>query len=228
MKRAVELFRIERRPSPSPLVEETWRSWSVPEDFFISVAASHWQMVLTRQRGRPWLTVRGPESKATIVPIPAGAAFFGIQFSLGTFMPGLRPGELLDRTVTLPATDTSFRLGRWEWDLPAPDNVDELVDGLGRTGLLAHDPVASAALRGEGAGLSTRSVQRRVARATGLTQGTIRQIRRAERAVELLAGGVPVPHVAIRAGYADQPHLTRALTRFAGQTPSQIATGAAS
>jgi len=58
-----------------------------------------------------------------------------------------------------------------------------------------------------------------------LTRGAIRQIRRAERAVELLGSGVPPLEVARRAGYADQPHLTRSLKRFVGQTPSQIAAG---
>jgi AraC-like DNA-binding protein len=32
--------------------------------------------------------------------------------------------------------------------------------------------------------------------------------------------------VARQAGYADQPHLTRSLKRFVGQTPSQIASSA--
>jgi AraC-like DNA-binding protein len=92
-----------------------------------------------------------------------------------------------------------------------------------RAGLLVHDPVASAALHDDVEGLSTRSVERRVARATGLTRGTIRQIHRAERAVELLGRGVPALEVARQAGYADQPHMTRSLKRFVGQTPSQIA-----
>jgi AraC-like DNA-binding protein len=70
--------------------------------------------------------------------------------------------------------------------------------------------------------LSTRSVERRVARATGLTRGTIRQIRRADRAIEMLSRGLPAPEVAQRAGYTDQPHLTRSLRRFVGQTPSEI------
>jgi AraC-like DNA-binding protein len=86
-----------------------------------------------------------------------------------------------------------------------------------------HDPVAPAALQGDVEGLSTRSVERRVSRATGLTRGAIGQIRRAERAAELLCRGVPLPDVVGQAGYADQPHLTRSLTRFAGRTPSQIA-----
>jgi AraC-like DNA-binding protein len=69
-------------------------------------------------------------------------------------------------------------------------------------------------------------MERRVARATGLTRGAIRQIQRAERAVELLSEGVPAVDAARQAGYADQPHLTRSLKRFVGQTPSQIVSSA--
>jgi Helix-turn-helix domain len=227
MKRAAELFVIERQASHSPYVEETWWSRSEPEDSFISVAECHWQMCVTRQRGAAWLTVRGPHTKATITPIPEDAEFFGIQFSLGTFMPELQPGRLVDRAVTLPpAKSRSFWLDGSAWELPGPENADTFVDRLVRAGLVVHDPVASAALQGDAAGLSTRSVERRVVRATGLTRGAIRQIRRADRAVELLSAGVLARDAARRAGYADQPHLTRSLKRFVGQTPSQIESSA--
>jgi hypothetical protein len=161
------------------------------------------------------------------MPIPADTEFFGIQFGLGTFMPSLPPAQLVDRSLTLPQTSrASFRLDGSAWELPGPDNADVFVDRLIRTGLLVHDPVASAALQGDVKGLSTRSVERRVSRATGLTRGVIRQIRRAETAVELLTRGVPAGNVAHAAGYADQPHLTRSLKRFVGLTPSQIVTSA--
>jgi hypothetical protein len=223
MKRAVELFAVEARSSRSPLVEETWQSRSEPEDSFISVAATHWEMVVTRQRGAAWLTVRGPETRATIVPIPRDADFFGIRFSIGTFMPGLPPGRLADRMVTLPAaTPRSFRLDGSAWELPRPDTAEVFVDRLVRAGLLVRDPVVADALRGDVEGFSTRSLERRVARATGLSRGAIGRIRRAERAVELLSRGVPASAVARRTGYADQPHLTRSLRRLVGQTPSQI------
>jgi AraC-like DNA-binding protein len=52
------------------------------------------------------------------------------------------------------------------------------------------------------------------------------RIRRAEQAVELLSRAVPASEVARRTGYADQPHLTRALRRLVGQTPSQIGSSA--
>jgi AraC-like DNA-binding protein len=223
MKRAVELFALEARSSRSPLVEETWQTRSEPEACFISVAATHWEMVVTRQQGAARLTVRGPETRATVVPIPQDAEFFGIEFRAGTFMPGLPPGGLVDRTLTLPqASDRSFWLDGSVWELPGPDNADAFVDRLVHAGLLVHDPLVPEALLGEVAGLSTRSVERRVARATGLSRGAIERIRRAERAVVLLSLGVPASDVARRAGYADQPHLTRSLRRFVGHTPSQI------
>src|SRR5919108_3259512 len=131
MKRAVELFALEARSSRSALVERTWRTTSEtsePEESFISVAAAHWEMVVTRQRGTVQLTVRGPETRATLVPIPQDAEFFGLEFSPGTFMPGLPPARLVDRTLTLPAvTSTSFRLDGSAWELPGPDDADVFV-----------------------------------------------------------------------------------------------------
>jgi AraC-like DNA-binding protein len=223
VKRAVELFGLEARSSCSPLVEETWQTRSEPDESFISVAATHWEMVVTRQRGAARLTVRGPETKATTVAIPRDAEFFGIEFSLGTFMPGLPPGRLVDRTSTLPqVTSRSFWFDGSAWEVPGPDTADVFVHRLAQAGLLVHDPIVAESLSGDVQGLSTRSVERRVARAAGLNRGAIERIRRAERAVELLSRGVPPADVASRTGYADQPHLTRSLRRFVGQTPSQI------
>ena len=69
MKRAAELFTFELRSSRSPLIEQTWQTRSEPEQSFISVAVSHWEMVVTRQRGAARLTVRGPETTATTAPL---------------------------------------------------------------------------------------------------------------------------------------------------------------
>ena len=230
MRRVADLFTLETRASDSCLVEATWRTQSEPEPSFISVAATHWEMVVTRQRGAAQVTVRGPETRATIVPIPQDADFLGIRFTLGTFMPRLPPG--------------AWSTGRWRcrWR-PAGRSGSTGRRGTfrGRTTSTTssrssctpvcwrttRSPRPPSSTEADVDGLSTRSVERRVARATGLTQGLIRRIRRAERAVELLSAGVPAPDAAHRAGYADQPHLIRSLKRFAGQTASQVAIGGA-
>ena len=75
MKRAAQLFAIDEWSSHSGFVEKAWTSHSVPEPAFISVAVTHWQIVVTTQRDVTQLTVRGPETRATVTPIPADAEF---------------------------------------------------------------------------------------------------------------------------------------------------------
>jgi helix-turn-helix protein len=224
VKRAAQLFALEERASSSNVVELTWRTRSEPAESFISVAVSHWEMVITRQRGTTRLTVRGPETRATTVPIPKDAEFVGIQFRAGTFMPSLPLARLVDRALTLPGvTNTSFWLNGSAWAFPNYDDADAFVDRLTREGLLVRDAVVEAALQDDDVNdLSVRTVQRRVLRATGLTRCGIRQIERAETAVALLSRGVSIPDTVRQVGYSDQAHLTRSVRRFAGQTPAQV------
>jgi AraC-like DNA-binding protein len=223
MRRAAKLFTFDQRASDSPFVEKLWRTRGEPAESFISVAVTHWELVVTRQRGRTSLTVRGPETRATTAPIPADAEFFGIQFRLGSFMPALPARSLVDGEITLPsATGRSFWLNGSVWQLPDYDDAEVFVNRLVRRGVLVRDPSVEEALGGRTGDLSPRSVQRRVLRATGLTPSAIRQIERARRTVDLLDGGMPIVDAVRRAGYADQAHMTRALKRFVGQTPGQI------
>jgi AraC-like DNA-binding protein len=223
MQRASQLFVFEHIATGAPSVERVWRTRSEPADSFMSVAAVHWEMVVTKQNGRAYVTVRGPETRATPSAIPKDAEFFGIQFKLGTFMPGLPLDRLADSAVTLPqATGRSFWLNGSAWEFPDQDNADVFVARLVRKGLLVRDQVVEATLQGQLAGRSPRSVQRRFLRSTGLTYAGLRQIRRALKAVELLENGVSILNTVQQSQYADQPHLTRALRRYVGQTPAQI------
>ena len=53
------------RLSDSPLVERVWRSHSERGGSFLSMAQSHFEMAVTRHRGRTFITLRGPETIAT-------------------------------------------------------------------------------------------------------------------------------------------------------------------
>jgi hypothetical protein len=108
-------------------------------------------------------------------------------------------------------------------EFPTFENADTFVDRLVRDGLLVRDPVVEAVLQGQPQDLSVRAVQYRFLQATGLTHRTVQQIERAKYAISLLRQGASIPDTVYQAGYFDQPHLTRALKRFVGQTPAQIA-----
>jgi AraC-like DNA-binding protein len=218
------VFTLDARSSDSPFVEEVWRARSERAGSFVSIAASHWEMVVTRHQGKPTtLTVRGPATIATPLSFPAGGAWCGIRFKLGTFVPLLPVGGLVDRAVDLPeAGSRSFWLQGAAWPFPEYENADAFVDRLVREGLLAREPLIEDALHGHPTDVSLRSVQRRFVQATGLTQSTVRQIGRARHAMALLQQGVSILDAVHEAGYYDQPHLTRSLRRWLGQTPAQI------
>jgi AraC-like DNA-binding protein len=76
-------------------------------------------------------------------------------------------------------------------------------------------------LNGDPTSTSSRSVQRHVAQATGLTESRIRKIVRARTAVGMLQRGDSILDVTHALGYADQAHLTRDLKHLTGYTPGQ-------
>jgi AraC-like DNA-binding protein len=215
---------FEDRPSDSAFVEKIWRCHSERGGAFLSVAASHFEMAVTRHKGKVFLTLRGPETKATSIDCPSEGEWLGIRFKLGTFMPQFLPGSLRDqKDVTLPgATSRSFWLNSSAWQYPDFDNAETFIKRLVKAGLLLRDPAVDAALHGRVGALSVRSTQRHFLRATGVTCATFRQIERARYATNLLREGVSILDAVHFAGYFDQAHLTRSLRCLIGQTPAEI------
>jgi hypothetical protein len=215
---------FDDRPSDSPFVERIWRSHSERAGTFHSIAACHWEMVVTRHEGKTSLTVRGPETKATTADCPAYGEWFAIRFKLGTFMPLLRPGDLRDgKNVTLPdASGRSFRLNGSAWEYPDFENAETFVKRLVYAGLIAVDHSVLDVLHSQPQERSLRTAQRHFLQATGMTHGVIHQIERARHATTLLKQGVSILDAVHQAGYYDQAHLARSLKRLIGQTPAQI------
>jgi AraC-like DNA-binding protein len=217
------LFTFEDRPSDSPFVERIWRAHSERAGSFLSVAASHWEMVVTRQHGQTFLTVRGPETRATPLDCSADGEWLGIRFQLGTVMPHLPASHLVDGAVNLPdAGSRSFWLHGSAWQFPDFENADTFVARLVRDGLLIREGVVQATLHDQLQDRSLRTAQRHFLRTTGLTHSMVRQIERARYATILLRQGRAILDVVYEAGYYDQPHLTRALKHFIGLTPAQL------
>jgi AraC-like DNA-binding protein len=80
-------------------------------------------------------------------------------------------------------------------------------------------PVARLAA---GLGLGPRQFGRRFAAEFGLPPKRAGRLLRFERASRLLAARVPAAEVALRAGYADQPHMAREVRAFSGMSPGAL------
>ena len=94
------------------------------------------------------MTVRGPEIKATTLPMTiVGAEFFGIRFKVGTLMPYLPANTLVDGDKDLPdASSKSFWLNGSAWQFPSYENADTFVGRLVHQDLLVRDPVIETGL----------------------------------------------------------------------------------
>jgi AraC-like DNA-binding protein len=218
---------FEDRASDSAFIERVWRCHSERAGPFLSIAASHWEMVVMRYRGNTTITVRGPETRATTADCPAEGVWMGIRFKLGTFMPQLPVSEIRNRSdLTLPgATAHSFWLNGSAWEYPDFENAETFVSRLIHDGLIVYDPTVAAVLQGQMKNFSLRSAQRHFLQAAGMTYSAYRQIERARLATNLLKRGVSILDTVNEAGYYDQAHLSRSLKYLIGQTPANIARG---
>jgi hypothetical protein len=213
----------EDRPSDSPYIHRVWRSHASGVARMTSIATSNWELVFWRHEGALHAAVRGPETTVSSVDVDDGAESWGITFAHGSSMPHLPPARLVDSALESPhATATTFLLRGDEWLIPGFDSAEQFVARLVREGVVVRDPLVDEVVAGGLPEVGTRSVQRRVAAATGLTQGGIRQIERARQAAILLAEGLAPLEVVNRLGYYDQPHLARSLQRFIGRTATEL------
>ena len=219
------MFSFEYTPSASPLIETIWCSQSPRAGSFTSLATTQSEIVIAKHAGRTSLTVRGPETRATLAAAPADAEFFGITLRLGAFIPSLPATALVDRHATLPeATSQSFWLDDTALALPNFEDAEDFVERLVRRGLLQFDLSVEAMLRDQPleSDQSLRSFQRRFLNVIGITQRTVRQIERARAALALLQSGRSIADVVFQAGYSDQPHMTKALRQLVGRTPARV------
>ncbi len=215
----------EDRSSDSPFVESIWHSRSDYGGPFISMAESQTSLVVTKYRGRTFITLRGPATKAMPAYSPEDAEFIGIQFKPGVFIPEF-PASIVTEghDLSFPeASGSSFWLKASAWEYPDFENADTFVDRLVHEGLLLADPVVDSVVSGQPVDMSLRNIRRRFLRATGLTFGALYQIERARYATLLLKEGMSILDVVYEAGYFDQPHLTHALNQYVGLTPAQVA-----
>jgi hypothetical protein len=108
---------FEGRPSDSPYIEQVWSSRSDEGGRFVSVAEVRLELVVSRLADLTMVTLRGPETRPTLLTCPPAGEWFAIRFRPGVHLPQYPAQQLMDlRDVNLPvASDGSFVLGEHRW-----------------------------------------------------------------------------------------------------------------
>ena len=140
---------------------------------------------------------------------------------LGCRLPGLR-----ERLEECPGWPERFRLLDQQFGrliLTGPECHREVAwawSELQRSG--GRVPIQRLA---QGTGWSRRHLERRFLEQVGRSPKEIAQIRRLQEALRLSEAGVPLAHVATRAGFHDQPHFNRAFKAMLGFSPLRLPAG---
>ncbi|QDT57404.1 Xylose operon regulatory protein [Caulifigura coniformis] len=138
---------------------------------------------------------------------------------------GIRLDQLIDKRRLGLETDVLLRptgvICRQSTDILATDNEDigpalEFVRSNFQRGIQVADVVRAA-------GISRRSLERKVMESIGMTLGTLIRRHRMERAkMLLLETKLTIAEVASRSGYSDSRRLESAFARSAGMTPTKF------
>jgi AraC-like DNA-binding protein len=244
----------EQRPPPElvGLVECGWEDIAVADGPHEVLPDGCMDLVWTGTQ----LMVAGPDTVAHPGSRTRGVRVAGVRFLPGALpsLLGVPAVELHNRRVPLeellpvPARAAVARLETGEAPLPVlavltaqlpgapPDpSVAALRGALAPDDIPSPEPApgraderwpASVATIADMLGCTTRSVHRRCLASFGYGPAVLRRVLRFRRATALLQAGVAPAEVAARAGYADQPHLSREVRALAGASPVQLTSGA--
>ncbi|MFB7597297.1 helix-turn-helix domain-containing protein [Streptomyces sp. NPDC056160] len=183
------------------------------------------------------LLVAGPDTRA-YAPGGPPAHWAGLRFFPGTAPAclGVPAHEVRDRRVDLadlwPAPAVRRLRARLETARDPAAVLEEAAleraeRAKGPDPLLRHlvaaleagRPVAATA---DELGLGARLLHRRSLAAFGYGPKTLARVLRMQRALALARGGVPFAQTAVRAGYADQAHLSRDVRALCGRTLGEL------
>jgi AraC-like DNA-binding protein len=182
----------------------------------------------------------GPDTGPVPAIMPPRTVLVGVRFRPGAGGPalGIPLADVRDQRIDLAELVPGLAS-----KLPAEMSKEEIFDRLSHislrltseappdpvvrhvTALLAAGQVAVADLA-RAAAISERQLLRRFDAAVGYGPKTLHRVLRfcrASDAMRAARGRVDLAAVASQAGYADQAHLTREVTRMAGVTPGVLA-----
>jgi AraC-like DNA-binding protein len=197
-------------------------------------------------KGHEEPVIAGPATRAMVVDPSAGSEFVGVRFRPGVAPSVLGVGarELLDQQVSLRAIWSQVRAVKWldvstrpilteKLDVISALIADRLEDEDTQDAMvqwvvtwIARYPRAGIDEIAGHCGISERQLLRRFDQSVGYGPKMLQRILRLQRLLWLARGvesaSPGLARLAIVAGFADQPHMTRETLALADSTPHQL------
>jgi AraC-like DNA-binding protein len=179
--------------------------------------------VLFYDSGR--IEIVGLHDEVALPVLPAGTCLRGIRFRPAAVAASFKTPASGLRNRSLPADNVlgsrhvcrlRDRVGVDAWIR----SIEPSLRTSAALDLLATRPVDEVAAE---LAVTGRHLRRIVLAEVGLTPKMYQQVVRLQRFVRAVDAGAPLAVAAAKAGYADQPHMTRDVRRFSGLTPADLA-----
>lgn len=188
------------------------------------------------------LLVAGPDTRAHPTgPLPAGSSALGLRLPPGAapVLLGVPADVLRDARPDLSDVWGARAARPWADAVEAGGAAaleQRVAAVLAERGGRPREAAVVAALAARATsaagiadrlGVTPRTLHRRSLAAFGYGPRTLGRVLRLQRVLPLLDAGLPLADVAQRAGYADQPHLSREVRALTGRSPAALAAGRA-
>jgi AraC-like DNA-binding protein len=190
--------------------------------------------------------VTGPMTVAVQPVVDGTKAIAGIRFRPGVApaLLGVNASDLLDRNVPLRDLLPQRQHDQWERiepGAPVASSLATMTEAvtarvqsvsepdpfiMAAAGWAARNPSGQLTELGQLSGLSERQVRRRFDQAIGYSPKMLQRIMRLQYLLWLASedqtSSLGLARLALMAGYADQPHMTREVAALAGVSPRQL------
>lgn len=217
---------------------DIYREWAPPPEWGHAVVCC-WEQQVGRARVQRVLPdgyadvlvydsglieIVGLYDQVALPVLPAGTHLRGVRLRPAAVAAAFRMPASGLRNRSLPAdavlgSRQAHRLADWRGIDGWIRSIEPSTRAAVAVDLLASRPVETAATE---LGVSGRQLQRIMLAEVGLSPKVYQQVVRLQRFVQAADAGVSLALAAAAAGYADQPHLTREVRRFAGLTPAPL------
>jgi len=218
---------------------DTYREWAPPAGWGHAVACL-WEQRVSAERVQRVLPdghadlliydsglieIVGLYDEVALPVLPAGTRLHGIRFRPAAVAAAFRTPASSLRNQSVPADDVlGSRQARF---LADRDTIDAWIRSIepSRLATTAVDLLATRSVDEAAAalGVTGRHLRRIVLTEVGLTPKVYQQVLRLQRFIQAVDAGAPLAAAAATAGYADQPHATRDVSRFTRLTPALLA-----
>ncbi|TVR93223.1 MAG: AraC family transcriptional regulator [Spirochaetaceae bacterium] len=143
--------------------------------------------------------------------IPQGAELVGYRFAPGTELPEAALNELAHE----PGEDPDFTITKVLDAVSCDSRVAEALLSVAELSLSIENTAGSL-------GVSRRTLERLLLRYTGRPPVFWSQLARVRAAARALVSGIDPVELAYQVGYSDQAHMSRAVKRWFGVSPSEV------